>query len=73
MTRSGTRGCSGSSLPWWSASHGSRRREAVFVAPVVAMCVLMLVANPGLVTQWNGWYRLAIYPLVYVGRGLAAG
>ena len=23
--------------------------------------------HPGRVTQWNGWYRLAIYPLVYVG------
>ncbi len=42
-----------------------RWREAVFIAPVVAMSVLMLVASPGLVTQWNGWYRLAIYPLVY--------
>ncbi len=27
----------------------------------------MLCAHPGKVTQWNGWYRLAIYPLVYVG------
>ncbi len=44
-----------------------RWREAVFVAPVLVMTVLMLVVNPGLVTQWNGWYRLAIYPLVYVG------
>ena len=48
---------------------GARRRwrEAVFIAPVVAMSLLMLVAAPGRVTQWNGWYRLAIYPLVYVG------
>ncbi|HSP64589.1 MAG TPA: glycosyltransferase family 39 protein [Candidatus Deferrimicrobium sp.] len=44
-----------------------RWREAVFIAPVVAMSLLMLVAAPGQVTQWNGWYRLAIYPLVYVG------
>jgi 4-amino-4-deoxy-L-arabinose transferase-like glycosyltransferase len=44
-----------------------RWREAVFVAPVLVMTALMLIANPGLVTQWNGWYRLAIYPLVYVG------
>lgn len=44
-----------------------RWREAVFIAPVVAMSLLMLVAAPGKVTQWNGWYRLAIYPLVYVG------
>jgi hypothetical protein len=34
---------------------------------VVAMSLLMLAVSPGLVTQWNGWYRLAIYPLVYVG------
>jgi 4-amino-4-deoxy-L-arabinose transferase-like glycosyltransferase len=47
---------------------GRRRwREAVFILPVVAMSVLMLAVAPGKVTQWNGWYRLAIYPLVYVG------
>ena len=44
-----------------------RLREAVFIVPVVAMSLLMLAVSPGLVTQWNGWYRLAIYPLVYVG------
>ncbi len=44
-----------------------RRHELVFIAPVVAMSLLMLVVAPGKVTQWNGWYRLAIYPLVYVG------
>jgi 4-amino-4-deoxy-L-arabinose transferase-like glycosyltransferase len=44
-----------------------RAREAVFIIPVVAMSLLMLAVSPGLVTQWNGWYRLAIYPLVYVG------
>ncbi len=44
-----------------------RWREAVFIAPVATMSLLMLVTAPGRVTQWNGWYRLAIYPLVYVG------
>jgi 4-amino-4-deoxy-L-arabinose transferase-like glycosyltransferase len=44
-----------------------RVREALFVAPVVAMSLLMLVVAPGSVTQWNGWYRLAIYPVVYAG------
>jgi hypothetical protein len=44
-----------------------RRRwtALVLTAPVVGMTVLMLVIEPGVAVYASGWYRLAIYPLVY--------